>query len=181
VISVSIAAALLPIGKGTKKIILRPFTRKRVPHCGLNITPTAVLFPISGIWQLATFGWGFPVANGMQLDENPPTFEFVPVAVSVTAEWSAKCPVQPAPDVQLIPAGLLVTVPVPRPTEYTASVGNWPTPGDVTVRSEIPAIAVPSGVVAIAVIVVPPVTVPVVANPAEFIVATLTSLELHDT
>jgi hypothetical protein len=65
-----------------------------------------------------------------QFEDQPPSCEFAPeVAVNVTTVLSGKFPVQPLPDVagvQLIPTGLLVTVPIPCPTLKTASVGSCP-------------------------------------------------------
>jgi hypothetical protein len=55
--------------------------------------------------------------SGRQLDDHPPNVDPVAgVAVSVTEVPKTKLPVQPEPDVQLITAGLLTTVPLPKPT-----------------------------------------------------------------
>jgi hypothetical protein len=55
--------------------------------------------------------------SGRQFEDQPPKVDPAEgTAVRVTAVPATKLPLQPAPEVQLMPTGLLVTVPVPRPT-----------------------------------------------------------------
>ena len=55
--------------------------------------------------------------SGRQFEDQPPNVDpAAGVAVSVTVVPSTKLAVQPAPAMQLITAGLLTTVPVPKPT-----------------------------------------------------------------
>lgn len=76
----------------------------------LNVAVTAVL-PVNVTWQV-------PVP--LQAPLQPANVEFVPgVAVSVTLVPEAKFALQTVP--QLIPEGLLVTVPVPLPANETIS------------------------------------------------------------
>ncbi len=55
--------------------------------------------------------------SGRQLKDQPPNVD--PgrgAAVRITGVPDTKLPVQPAPEVHTMPTGLLITVPVPRPT-----------------------------------------------------------------
>ena len=55
--------------------------------------------------------------SGVQFEDQPPKLDpAAGAAVSVTVEPETKLPVQSAPEMQLIPAGLLVTLPAPNPT-----------------------------------------------------------------
>jgi hypothetical protein len=54
---------------------------------------------------------------GIQFEDQPPKVDPVAgVAVSVTVVPKGKLAVQPLPEVQFITAGLLTTVPLPKPT-----------------------------------------------------------------
>lgn len=93
----------------------------------------------------------------------------------------------PAPEpLQLIPGGLLTTVPVPAPTRYTLSEGRLdpPEPG-FTLRLEVPIISEPSCAVALAVMVVMQgfggVQATAVPKPDELTVAISTSLDAQVT
>ena len=124
------------------------------------------------------------VVFGVQFADQPPNPPGV--AVRVTLDPSGKYAVHPAPEpLQLIPGGLLVTVPVPAPTRYTLSDGRPvpPLPG-LTVRFEVPTISEPSCACAFAVMTVEQLVPPhptAVASPDESIVAMPTSLDAHVT
>jgi hypothetical protein len=75
----------------------------------LNIAPTGVLLFITIEHEVALFG--------RQFADQPPNVEpAAGVAVSVTVVPRTKLAVHPLPEVQLITAGLLTTVPFPKPT-----------------------------------------------------------------
>jgi hypothetical protein len=75
----------------------------------LKIAPTVALF----VMVSEHVGW----LSGMQLADHPPKVDpAAGTAVKVTEELSTKFPVQPPPEPQSIPAGMLVTVPEPWPT-----------------------------------------------------------------
>ena len=84
-----------------------------------KITPTATLPPgptlPTGTEHVAV-GAGKGL-DGVQLDDQPSTVEPASAdAVNCTVVFDGKNAVQPTPDVQLIPIGELVIVPVPCPT-----------------------------------------------------------------
>ena len=65
----------------------------------------------------------------VQLEDHPPKVEPVAgTAVSVTVVPITKVAEHPTLEVQLMPTGKLVTVPVPRPTSDTVKVGTCPPP-----------------------------------------------------
>lgn len=143
----------------------------------LKIAPTGSLLFIVIVQDVAVRG------RGAQLDDQPPKADpAAGIAMRVTDVPATKLPVQPAPDgAQLIPAGLLVTVPLPRPTSKTLSRGKGtPPPGGTTSKDEVPAMSAPLLALPIAVIVVVPTSFES-ANPAELIVATRTSLDCQIT
>jgi hypothetical protein len=122
-----------------------------------------------------------------QFADQPPKVEPDPgTAVKITWVPDAKFPMHPEPEPQLITwvpvEGLgAVTIPVAAllPTLYTVNVGRAvPPPVAETENVELAPIIEPSGLVAMAEIVVEPRLRPV-ARPDALIVATLTSLELH--
>lgn len=91
----------------------------------------------------------------VQLLDQPPKVEPVAgVAVKVTVVPIGKVAEQPTLEVQLIPAGELVTVPIPRPISEIVTVGTWPPPEVWTVRLEVPVISAPLLDLAMAVMVV---------------------------
>jgi hypothetical protein len=141
----------------------------------LNIAPTGSLLFITIEHEAAV--------TGRQFADHPPKVDpAAGVAVSVTVVPKTKLPAQPAPAVQLIPTGLLTTVPVPKPTVKTLRAGRFtPPPTGPSPRVAVPVIAAPPiGDVPIAVIVVLPMALPK-ANPVELIVATFTSLDCQVT
>jgi hypothetical protein len=140
----------------------------------LNIAPTGVLSLITNEHEAAA------ALSGRQFADHPPKVEpAAGVAVSVTVEPNTKSPAQPAPApaVQLIPTGLLTTVPVPKPTVIMVRAGSdTPPPTGPSVSVAVPVIVLPPFDFPSAVIVVVPTALPK-ANPAELIVATFTSLD----
>jgi hypothetical protein len=114
-----------------------------------------------------------PGPSGLQFDDQPPVLGD---AVSVTVEPFGKYAVHPCPEpLQLIPAGLLTTVPVPAPTRYTLSEGRVdPPPFGSTVMLEVPTIKPDTGSVTLAVMLLIQDCTPqetAVVSPDEFIVA----------
>ena len=92
----------------------------------------------------------------------------------------------PAPEpLQLIPTGLLTTVPVPAPTKYTLSEGRLdPPPFGSTVMFEVPIMNPDTGSVTLAVMLLMQESVPqatAVVNPEELIVAIPMSLDAQVT
>jgi hypothetical protein len=125
------------------------------------------------------------VVFGVQFADHPP--KPPGVAVSVTLDPRGKKAVHPDPEpLQLIPAGLLTTDPVPAPTKYTLSEGrpDPPLPG-FTPKLEAAITSVPFCAVALAVMFVRQgaggVQPTAVARPDESIVATSMSLEAQVT
>lgn len=75
----------------------------------MKIAPTFWLEFITSVQVVEVVGVQFED----QLTNEEPEFG---VAVSVTLVPSGKSPVQPALELQLIPVGLLTTIPMPEPT-----------------------------------------------------------------
>lgn len=145
------------------------------------MTPTVWLPPIVTV-QVAVVAFGGAV-SGEQFEEKPKTTPEVAVAVSVTGDPSTKSAVHEAPAPQLIPTGLLVTVPLPLPTGYTVKDGRlgWLVPGS-TPKSEVAMTVVPFPNVVLAVITVVQggfgaEQLTAVARPDELMVATFTSAD----
>lgn len=125
--------------------------------------------------------------NGMQLLDQPPIKPEVAVAVSVTDEFTVKFPVHPVPEPQLMGGGLLTTVPVPVPTEYTVSDGRLGEPPfGSTPKLDVATTSVPFPNIVLAVMFVTQGGVvekqfTAVASPDELIVATSTSADCQVT
>ena len=109
---------------------------------------------------------------GVQLADHPPKFP-AGLAVSWTAVPGRNEPVQPVlellVELQLIPGGTLVTVPLVRPTSWIVNIGRL---------SDMDRVAVADNLLAAAVIVVVPGPTPV-ARPEALIVATAVLLDVQ--
>jgi len=157
-----------------------PFPSKGASHLQLKIAPTVWLVFIITLQGLVVFG--------VQFADQPPKEPELGVAVSVTVEPCGKYAVHPAPEpLQLIPTGLLTTVPVPAPTKYTLSEGRGePPPFGSTLMFEVPTMKPDTGSVTLAVMLLmqggvgdPQETA--VASPDELMVASPTSLDAQVT
>lgn len=101
-------------------------------RAGLKIAPTVPLFGtvIAQVQDLTSDPLRLaehPLGSGMtgvQLAENPPkTDPGFGVAVRVTGAFNAKFPAQPSSPPQLMPAGLLTTLPDPSPAWWMVKEG----------------------------------------------------------
>jgi hypothetical protein len=132
---------------------------------------------------------GQPLGSGMmgaQLAENPPKIdpEFGE-AVRVAVAFSEKFPVHPSPPLQLMPAGLLMTLPDPWPASWTVKLGELAEPQDPTAKVAVPESELPLGATAVMVASGPdPILLHeavAVTTPVESTVATRVSLDAHFT
>jgi hypothetical protein len=162
----------------------------------LNIAPTAPLL-VTLVEQVQDFtldplsSAGQPLGSGMigvQLTEKPSKIdpEFG-VAVRVTGAFNEKFPVQPSSPPQMIPAGLLITLPDPSPASWTVKEGALLGPHDPTANFAVSVSELPLAPGAAAVMVVPgpdPMLLQKadsVTSPVELTVATRLSLVDHFT
>jgi hypothetical protein len=127
------------------------------------------------------------LVSGVQFEDQPAKVPELVVAESVTVEPAGKNAVHPAPEpVQLMPGGLLVTVPVPAPTKYTLSDGSLdPPPFGSTLMLEVATMKPDTGSVTLAVTLLiqggTPPQATAVASPVELIVAIPVSAEAQVT
>lgn len=162
----------------------------------LNIAPTAPLL-VTLVEQVQDFTLdplrvaGQPLGSGMtgvQLAENPSKIDpGFGVAMRVTGAFSEKFPAQPSSPPQMIPTGLLITLPDPSPTSWTVKEGALLEPHDPSAKVAVSVSELPLAPGATAVMVVSGIDpmllqrADAVTSPVELIVATRLSLVDHFT